>query len=266
MASAFQALVRVDSVSRFSEERRSKSIRREACKVMDFDPTTSEFPEPWDEAQQTEVTAPDSETAHPYTGEVVRGPARDLSDERHLIESLRAGDAGAYAYLMETRRDRLIAVARRYFSEEEDVLDAAQEAFISVFRAIGRFEGNAALSTWLHRIVVNACLMKLRSRRRKPQQGLSPAISATLVSTSAGGAQTVLEEEELSLRVRDAIDALPELHRNVIRLRDLEDRDTCETARELVISPAAVKTRLHRARILLRAELASDVDAFARSA
>jgi len=190
----------------------------------------------------------------------------DFSDEDYLVERLRAGEDDAYAFLMTSQEERMAAVARRYFSEEEDVRDAVQEAFISAFRAIDRFEGNASLSTWLHRVVVNACLMKLRSRRRKPEQGLTPAISATLVSNSARGALAALEGHERTVQVREAIEALPELHRNVIRLRDIEERDTRETARELVISKAAVKTRLHRARNALRAQLASNHDVFAQSA
>jgi RNA polymerase sigma-70 factor (ECF subfamily) len=179
----------------------------------------------------------------------------DFADESTLVEALRAGNESAFEYLVSTQRERMQAVARRFFAEEEDVRDAVQEAFLAAYRGIDRFEGQARLSTWLHRVVVNACLMKLRSRRRKPEQSLDEGTAAGLVSLDPEDAQSRLERREDAAEVQDAISTLPEHHRRVLLLRDIEDRDTRETAEVLSISPAAVKTRLHRARVALRSRL-----------
>src|SRR5215510_12491477 len=88
--------------------------------------------------------------------------------EPKLLERLLAGDEQAYEELVRTYGGRMLAVARRFLPVEEDARDAVQDAFLSAFRSISSFEGHAQLSTWLHRIVVNAALMKLRTRRRKP--------------------------------------------------------------------------------------------------
>ena len=182
-------------------------------------------------------------------------PAPDFSQEEDLVAALKDGDESAFEFLSKTHRERMHAVARRFFSEEEDARDAVQEAFLAAYRAIDRFEGQAKLSTWLHRVVVNACLMKLRSRRRKPEQSLDLATAAVLVSRDSRSAQDQLEGHEIAEYVRDAIATLPEPHQSVLRLREIEERDTRETAEILAISPAAVKTRLHRARTALRSRL-----------
>ncbi|HPG25058.1 MAG TPA: sigma-70 family RNA polymerase sigma factor [Myxococcota bacterium] len=180
-----------------------------------------------------------------------RGRARSL-DEVPLLGRLRRGDASAFAALVTTHEDRMLAVARRFFVEEEDARDAVQDAFLAAHRAIGRFEGQAQLSTWLHRIVVNACLMKLRTRRRRPEQPLVEAPSWSLIADEEDRADLRLERRQTRARLRDAIDGLAEPHRRVLELRDLEGRDTRETARLLGVTPGAVKTRLHRARAALR--------------
>jgi len=85
-----------------------------------------------------------------------------------LIARLRAGDADAFEELVRTYGGRLLAVARRFVRNESDAQDITQAAYLSAFRALPQFEGGCQLSTWLHRIVVNTALMKLRTRRRKP--------------------------------------------------------------------------------------------------
>jgi RNA polymerase sigma-70 factor (ECF subfamily) len=92
--------------------------------------------------------------------------------EADLVARLRAGSDAAYEELVRAQGARLLAVARRLLRSEEDARDAVQDAFISAFRAIDRFEGGSRLSTWLHRIVVNAALMKLRSQQRKPETSI----------------------------------------------------------------------------------------------
>ena len=180
--------------------------------------------------------------------------------EEKLLARLRAGEDAAYEILLRLHTGRMLAVARRFLSSEEDARDAVQEAFVSAFRAIDRFEGEARLSTWLHRIVVNACLMKLRTRRRKPEESIEDLLPrfrenghlADLPTGWREGADALLERDETKSLVRAAIERLPEGYRTVLLLRDIEEYDTEQAALALGLSRAAVKTRLHRARQALR--------------
>jgi len=100
-------------------------------------------------------------------------PARardEEGSERDLVSRLRRGDEDAFERLVREHGGRLLAVARRFLREEEEARDAVQECFLSAFRALDRFDQASRLSTWLHRIVINACLMRLRTRRRKPEE------------------------------------------------------------------------------------------------
>ncbi len=196
-----------------------------------------------------------SEASVPASGETLEDP-----QEEKLLARLRAGEDAAYEILLRLHTGRMLAVARRFLSSEEDARDAVQEAFVSAFRAIDRFEGEARLSTWLHRIVVNACLMKLRSRRRKPEESIEDLLPrfrenghlADLPSGWREGADALLERDETRGLVRAAIERLPEAYRTVLLLRDIEEYDTEQAALALGLTRAAVKTRLHRARQALR--------------
>jgi RNA polymerase sigma-70 factor (ECF subfamily) len=180
--------------------------------------------------------------------------------ESKLLERLLAGEEQAYEELVRSYGGRMLAVARRFLPVEEDARDAVQDAFLSAFRGIHRFEGSAQLSTWLHRIVVNASLMKLRTRRRKPEQSIEDLLPGYLedghFERPASPWRTddldPAEQAELRDLVLRNIHSLPEGHRNVLLLRDIEGLDTEEAAELLEISPGAVKTRLHRARQALR--------------
>ena len=101
-------------------------------------------------------------------------------DEVALVAGLRAGEPDAYERLVRQHGGHLLAVARRLTGNEEDARDAVQDAFLSAYKAMDRFDGTAKLSTWLHRIAVNAALMKLRTRRRKPEQPIEPLLPAFL--------------------------------------------------------------------------------------
>ena len=192
------------------------------------------------------------------------GPsAAQVADEQTLLEGLRHGDPAAFETLVRAYTPRLLAVARRMLGNDEDARDAVQDGFLNAFRAIDRFEGQSKLSTWLHRIVVNASLMKLRTRRRKPEESLEPLLPAFVedghhaeqFSAWSEPADKLAERAEIGETVREAIRSLPESYREVLVLRDIEELNTEETARALGISPNAVKIRLHRARQALRTVL-----------
>lgn len=192
------------------------------------------------------------------------GPVDTDADERALVAQLRAGDDAAFEHVVRTYGGRLLAVARRILGSEDDAADAVQDAFLSAFRGLDRFEGGAKLSTWLHRIAVNAALMKLRTRRRKPEQSIETLLPSFLddghhQEAFASWSEPVdrsIERREMRTAIREEIARLPETYRIVLVMRDIEGLDTDETARMLGISPNAVKIRLHRARQALRTLLA----------
>lgn len=181
-------------------------------------------------------------------------------DDKPLLDRLRTGEEQAYREFVEANISRMLAVARRMLRSDEDARDAVQDAFVSAFKGLARFEGNSRLATWLHQIVVNACLMKLRTRRRKPEdsiEALLPKFYDDGHRIDPGPAwdldQTAnLENRETQLIVRSCIDRLPEKFRTVLLLRDIEGMSTEEAARALDTTPEAVKMRLHRARQALR--------------
>ena len=184
----------------------------------------------------------------------------DPEDEGALIGRLCAGDPEAFETVVREYGGRMLAAARRLVGTEEDARDAVQEAFLAVFKSIHSFAGAARLSTWLHRIVVNAALMKLRSRRRRREGSIEDLLPrfrddgcwsespATWDMPSDG----VLERRETRAVVRRAIERLPASYRTVLMLRDIEELDTDETATALGTTRNAVKIRLHRARQALK--------------
>jgi RNA polymerase sigma-70 factor (ECF subfamily) len=185
-------------------------------------------------------------------------------DDKRLLERLRGGDEAAFEELVRSHGQRMFAVARRIVATDEDARDVVQDAFLSAFRSLHRFEGGSRLSTWLHRITVNAALMKLRTRRRKPEESIEPLLPAFsdeghFVERFASWDTPVdqaLEKAETRRVVRGLIDELPDAYRTVLLLRDIEGLSTEETATALSVTPAAVKVRLHRARQALRTRLA----------
>jgi RNA polymerase sigma-70 factor (ECF subfamily) len=189
-------------------------------------------------------------------------------DEEALLAGLRAGDDRAYEQMVRAFGGRLLAVAQRILRNEDDARDAVQTAYLAAFRSIARFEGGCRLSTWLHKIVVNAALMKLRSRRRHPEESLEPLLPTYLedghhVEQFSHGdipADAALERDETRAIVRACIAQLPDRYRAILVMRDIEDVSNTEVAQMLGVTPNAVKIRLHRARqaltTLLRREFA----------
>jgi len=180
-------------------------------------------------------------------------------DERDLVERLKLGDQKSFETLVQLYGGRMLAVARRFLPVEQDARDAVQEALLSAFKAIHSFAGEARLSTWLHRIVVNAALMQLRSRRRRneePIENLLPHFNeeGRWWDESSGtlGDEMPFERRDTRELVRNCIARLPESYRTVLLLRDIEDLDTEQVASMLEATANTVKVRLHRARQALR--------------
>lgn len=181
-------------------------------------------------------------------------------DESDLVLALRAGDEGAYERLIAEQGPRMLAVARRYLGNEEDARDCLQEAFLQAFKALPGFQGHSQLSTWLHRIVVNCALMRLRRGRSRPEEPIEPLLPQFLEDGHSAigytdwrlSAQELCEQSEVCDLVRRTIASLPETYRTVLLLRDIEELDTAEVAELLGVTANAVKIRLHRARQALR--------------
>lgn len=189
----------------------------------------------------------------------VAGAAGAAGDEAELLARVRAGSAPAAEELVHRHAGPMLAVARRFFRNEQDAADAVQDALLQAFRSLDRFAGESKLSTWLHRITVNACLMKLRAKRSRPEI----AIDSLLPDFDGTGhhrervsrwpnPEEVLDQAERIALVRRCIEQLPENYRVVLLLRDIEELDTLETAERLDLTESAVKVRLHRARQALR--------------
>jgi len=185
-------------------------------------------------------------------------------DEKRLLSALRNGDGEAYRELVTTYGPRLFATAMRLVRNEADASDITQETFLSAFRAIDKFDGASRVGTWLHRIAVNAALMKLRTRKRRPEED----IHSLLPLFTDGGQHTrhlhefqelpddkALREEMASL-IRSCIDQLPEDYRNALVLKDIEELNYQELSEALGLTPNATRIRVHRARQALRTLLA----------
>ena len=195
--------------------------------------------------------------------------ARTAVTEADLLAALRRGEEWAFETMVRLFGGRLLAVARRFVKNEEDARDVVQSSYLSAFRSLADFEGSAQLSTWLHRIVVNTALMKLRSSRRKPEESIEALLPAfqedghhvEQFSDWSAPADRLLEQKETRATVRGCIEQLPESYRTVLVLRDIEELSTQEVAEMLTMTTTAVKVRLHRARqalsTLLRQEYAT---------
>ena len=194
--------------------------------------------------------------------------AETTNDDRQLLKALQGGDEQAFELLVRVYGGRMLAVARRFVRNDEDAQDIVQTAYLNAFRSVGQFEGHCQIGTWLHRIVVNTALMKLRSRRRKPETSIDELLPSfqddghhvEQFSDWCAPADELMERDQTRALVRSCIDRLPENYREVLMLRDIEELSTEESARMLSMTPTAVKVRLHRARqalsTLLRHEFA----------
>lgn len=196
----------------------------------------------------------------PETAEGTLSKGKPLRSESELLRGLADGDSAAFEQLVRTHGPRMLSVARRMLRSEDDARDCLQEAFMRAYSAINKFEGRASLGTWLHRIIVNAALMKLRSRKSKPEQSIedlmpnfdSDGCRIEPMWQFDESVETMIGRREVRDLVLASIGKLPDSYRTVLLLRDLEEHTTEDVASELGISVGAVKIRLHRARAALK--------------
>ena len=174
-----------------------------------------------------------------------------VPDPPGLVERLRAGDPVAFEELVRTYQHRVFGVAVRMLGNAAEAEEIAQEVFLRVHRSVGEFRGEAKLSTWLYAITSRLCLNRMASAERRHSRASPEALEDVPAGDTGGG----LEREEVTTALRQAIAALPEERRIVVVLRDVEGLSYEEIARALDLEPGTVRSRLHRARLDLKAKL-----------
>jgi RNA polymerase sigma-70 factor (ECF subfamily) len=184
-----------------------------------------------------------------------------------LLQRLREGDAGALEAVMERYGARVYRLARGVTRNDADAEEVVQDVFLTIARKHETFEGRAALSSWIHRVTMNAALNKKRGLRAEVETPLDDLLPAFLPDGHRAGDRSMIladwsqapERELLSAEsraaVRAALDRLPPHYRAVVVLRDVEGLSNEEAAESLGESVPMVKSRLHRARMALREQL-----------
>jgi RNA polymerase sigma-70 factor (ECF subfamily) len=185
---------------------------------------------------------------------------RELTDEQ-LLELAHRGEQAGYRHIMQRYNRRLYRTARGILGDDAEAEDVVQEAYIRAFQHLEEFRGEAAFATWLTRITINEALGRKRKQRVTVELSYleNPASQESRVIPIPGMSEGNLEVEagnrEMRRLIEKAVDALPESFRIVFVLREIEQMTVEETARQLALKPETVRTRLHRARRLLRADL-----------
>ncbi len=189
----------------------------------------------------------------------------EVRDEAQMIAKILAGDSQLFHELIRPYERRVYVMALSFLHNEADAEDAAQEAFLKAFRNLSTFRGEAKFGTWLVSITLNEARSRIRSRNTIKMESLDePAddqghISPALLRDWKEIPSEALERKEVRLLLQQAITALPLIYREVFQLRDIEQLSVNEAAAALGISIAAVKVRLHRARMMLQKKLAPEL-------
>ncbi len=195
-----------------------------------------------------------------------------VPSDRQLVERINAGEKELLGELISRYEDRVYNLALRMLGNREDAEDVLQDTFLNVIRALDRFQGRSRFSTWLYRIAANAALSRLRKQNRLNRNEdefldevyavKEAARSGELIADwSNSPVDELLSEEAIEVMNR-AVEGMPEIYRAVFVLRDVEELSTAETAEVLDLTEAAVKSRLHRARLYLRNQLSGYFDSY----
>jgi len=192
----------------------------------------------------------------------------DHGDEGDLVARIGRRDPAAFETLMRQHNTRLFRVARAILRDDSEAEDALQDAYLDAYRRLSSFRGDAQLGTWLTRIVINQSLMRLRRQKRervvmpltRSDRPEGEAIERDFRDDSAESPTDAAARAELRRTIERRIDELPVAFRTVFVLREVEEMTVDETAACLGIPAATVRTRLFRARALLRQSLTRDLD------
>ncbi|NPV69284.1 MAG: sigma-70 family RNA polymerase sigma factor [Firmicutes bacterium] len=185
------------------------------------------------------------------------------SPEDNLIAKARSGSVAAFEQLVYAYEKRVYNLALRMMGNPDDASDVAQEAFLRAYSSLREFRGDSSFSTWLYRIVSNICLDELRRRKRQRVSYLDEPIEGEdgemtrQVAAPAPGPEEVIEEAEVRELVQRGIALLPEDHRIIVVLRDLQGLSYEEISQTLGLNLGTVKSRLNRARAALKDRLSA---------
>ena len=178
-------------------------------------------------------------------------------NDAELVERTKAGDNRGFDELVRRYRDRVYRLSSKILRHEDDAAEALQDAFLSAYRGLAKFKSESTFSTWLYRIATNASLMKLRRRRdshvsyEQSQGGDADAEPLAIPDASTQPLEELLDSEAREVLGRE-VDLLPANEKEVFVLRDIMEQSNADVAQELGLTVAAVKSRLHRARLHLR--------------
>jgi RNA polymerase sigma-70 factor (ECF subfamily) len=193
--------------------------------------------------------------------------ARPPESDSALVQRIAADDHAAFERLMRRHNSRLFRIARAILKDDAEAEDAVQDGYLDAYRHISDYRGEAQVTTWLTRIVINRALMRLRRHKRERAVVRFPdgrdadaGARPELVDRTAESPASATLRGEIRTVVESRIDALPAAFRTVFVMRDVEEMTVQETADCLGIPAATVRTRLFRARALLRDALARDID------
>jgi RNA polymerase sigma-70 factor (ECF subfamily) len=191
-------------------------------------------------------------------------PATDRwKEDEGLLERLRKGEPGAVEEMLRLYQGKIFSLAMSILKNESDAEEATQDVFMTVIRKVNTFKGNSAFYSWIYRICVNTCLMRLRGRRREDTVAIEDfmpvfteeGMHASPVDDWSKEVERKALNEELGKMIRKFTEELSEKYRVVFVLSDVEGLSNEETAKILGMSVPAVKSRLHRARLYLREQL-----------
>ncbi|WP_054693238.1 RNA polymerase sigma factor [Syntrophomonas palmitatica] len=186
-----------------------------------------------------------------------------MTSEEILLQRSIQGDTGSFEELVVQYQNKVYALAYRYMGNEDDAYDMAQEAFLKAFRSLRSFKGNSSFGTWLYRVTTNVCLDELRRRKRR----IAPLSLDEPLATQDGdemekeiadhspGADILYEQKEFSQYIQSLLDEMKPEHKSAIVLRDVMELSYEEIAESLNCSLGTVKSRISRAREILRKKL-----------
>ena len=204
-----------------------------------------------------------SDLSSPETPEAEPRDSGEWRTDEDLVARAQKSDSNALKELLDRHGERLFRLAMRFVRDEADAREILQDVFVTAWRKLPGFEGRAQIGSWLYRVTANASLMFLRARSRRSAFKLRLAVADELAAEAADSNHDLgfsgprrpdehLDSWELQREIQNAVEKLPDLLRQVFLAREIDGHSTLQTARSLGVSEQAIKTRLHRARAVLR--------------